>query len=240
MVKNLHVSTEGKEILRGVDMEVNPGEVVVIMGKNGSGKSTLAQTMLGHPKFKIDSGIMEFGGEEINELTPNERAEKGMFLASQYPVAVSGLITQSFLWQVFKKRNGAGKTNIISFRKWIQDQAKELDLNPELLTRSLNDGFSGGEKKKLEILQMLVFNPKLIILDEIDSGLDIDALKKIAQTVAKVAKDMKIGVMIITHYERILKYLVPDKVVVMEDGKIVRRGGSELAGVIENEGYQNE
>lgn len=239
-VKNLHVSVEGKEILRGVDASVKPGEVVVIMGKNGSGKSTLAYTLLGHPKYAVESGSMRFENEEISTMTPNDRANKGMFLANQYPVAVSGLITQSFLWQVFKKRNGAGKTNIISFRKWIQDQAKELDLNQELLTRSLNEGFSGGEKKKLEILQMLVSNPKLVILDEIDSGLDVDALKKIAQTVAKVAKDMKIGVMIITHYNRILKYLIPDKVIIMEDGKVVRSGGSELAEVIESQGYQNE
>lgn len=242
-INNIKVSVENKEILRGVSLDINAGEVVVVMGKNGSGKSTMANTLMAHPKYILDDGAIELDGEDITELSPDERANKGLFLASQYPMAVPGLTANSFLWQIYKKRTqfsdlSSQKVSILEFRKWIEEQAKLLDLDVELLKRGLNDGLSGGEKKKLEIMQMLVFGPKYIILDEIDSGLDVDALKKISTTIASVAKSKKIGVLVITHYNRILKYLVPDKVVVMEDGKIVKEGGAELANVIEEEGYK--
>jgi len=238
-INNLHVSVEGKEILRGIDMAIKPGEVTAIMGKNGSGKSTLAFTLMGHPKYKITEGEIEVDKTKINDLAPNERAELGIFLANQYPAAVPGLGSTSFLWQIYKKRN-KNKTNIIEFREWIETQAKALDLNLDLLKRGLNDGFSGGEKKKMEILQLLVSNPKYVILDEIDSGLDVDALKKIALTVAKVAKVKKIGVIIITHYSRILKYIKVDRVHVMEAGLVKESGDSSLVDRIENTGFENK
>lgn len=251
-INNLHVSVEGQEILKGVDLVVRPGEVHAVMGKNGSGKSTLAFTLAGHPKYeikspkskslKVESGAIEIDGKIIDELAPNERAEMGLFLANQYPAAVPGLGSTSFLWQIYKKKNpstGSGRvvTSIIEFRKWIEEQAKVLDLNLELLKRGLNDGFSGGEKKKMEILQMLVSNPKYVVLDEIDSGLDVEALKKIATTVAKVAKGLNIGVIIITHYSRLLKYIKVDRVHIMESGVIKKSGDSSLIEKIENTGF---
>lgn len=247
-INNLRVSVEGQEILKGVDLVVRPGEVHAVMGKNGSGKSTLAFTLAGHPKYeikspksknlKVESGAIEVDGKIIDEMEPNERAEMGLFLANQYPAAVPGLGSTSFLWQIYKKRNKDKKiSGVIEFKKWLEQQAKALDLNLELLKRGLNDGFSGGEKKKMEILQMLVSNPKYIILDEIDSGLDVDALKKIATTVAKVVKVMKIGVIIITHYSRILKYIKVDRVHIMEAGVIKKSGDSSLIEKIENTGF---
>jgi Fe-S cluster assembly ATP-binding protein len=172
-------------------------------------------------------------------MSPDERASQGLFLANQYPVAIPGLTVHSFLYQLYKKRNQT-KTSLLDFRKWVEQQAELLELKPELLKRGLNDGFSGGEKKKLEILQLLVFNPKYIILDEIDSGLDVDALVKIAKTVSRVAKERKIGVLVITHYNRILKYLPADRVVILKGGVIVREGGGDLAKEIEETGYQEE
>jgi len=219
-------------------LTVRPGEVHTVMGKNGSGKSTLAFALMGHPKYVIDSGKMEIEGKVINELKPNERAEMGLFLANQYPAAIPGLMSTSFLWQVYKKRNKDKQiSNVVEFRKWIEQQAKALDLNLDLLKRGLNDGFSGGEKKKMEILQMLVSNPKYIVLDEIDSGLDVDALKKITTTVAAVAKAKNIGVIIITHYSRLLKYIKVDRVHIMEAGVIKESGDSGLIEKIENSGF---
>jgi Fe-S cluster assembly ATP-binding protein len=239
-LKNLKVTVDEKPIINGVSLNVAPGEVVVVMGPNGSGKSTLAYTLAGHPKYHAE-GKIKLDSKDIYKMTPDERAREGLYLANQYPVAIPGLTANSFLWQIYKKRNpeGRSKTNVIQFRKWLEPQAKSLGLKPELLKRGLNDGFSGGEKKKLEILQMLVFNPKYVILDEIDSGLDVDAVKTIAETVVKVVKDRKIGVMIITHYNRILKYLKPDRVVVLEKGIIVREGGAKLATEIESTGYKD-
>jgi Fe-S cluster assembly ATP-binding protein len=239
-INNLHVSVEGQEILKGVDLVVRPGEVHAVMGKNGSGKSTLAFTLAGHPKYIIEDGEIEIDKKVINELAPNERAEMGLFLANQYPAAVPGLGSTSFLWQIYKKKNQNLKLkhqNVVQFRAWIEEQAKVLDLNLELLKRGLNDGFSGGEKKKMEILQMLVSNPKYVVLDEIDSGLDVEALKKIATTVAKVAKGLNIGVIIITHYSRLLKYIKVDRVHIMESGVIKKSGDSSLIEKIENTGF---
>ena len=237
-ITNLEVKVEDKQILNGIDLEVKPGQGIAFSGASGSGKSTLAYSLAGHPKYEV-KGKIEMDGENLTAMSPNERAEKGLFLANQHPVAIYGLTVNSFLWQIYKKRNKE-KSSILDFRKWLETQAQALDFNPELLKRGLNDGFSGGEKKKLEILQLLVFNPKYVILDEIDSGLDVDALTKIAKTMAAVAKQRQIGVLIITHYNRILKFLKADKVVVIEGGKVAKTGGPELAEEIENNGYKEE
>lgn len=243
-INNLTAKVGEKAILNGVDLVVSPGEVVAVMGPNGSGKSTLAYSLVGHPKYEV-TGKIEVDGQDITEMSPDERAGTGLFLANQYPVAIPGLTVTSFLWQLYKKRNptngsGLKPLSILEFRNWIELQAKALDLKPELLKRGLNDGFSGGEKKKLEILQLLVFNPRYVVLDEIDSGLDVDALQKIAKTMAKVAKEMNIGVLVITHYNRILKYLKADRVIIMDKGKIVREGTAALAEEIEVSGYTND
>ncbi len=240
-INDLVVNVEGKTILNGVNLSVLAGEVVAIMGPNCSGKSTLAYAVAGHPKYQT-SGIIKLNGKKIDDKSPDERAKLGLFLANQYPVAVSGLSVNSFLWQMHKKVKSSQLrvTNLVEFRKYINELAVSLNLNLDLLKRSLNDGFSGGEKKKLEILQMLVFEPKYIILDEIDSGLDVDALKVIAKTVAKTAIKNKIGVLVITHYNRILKYLKADKVIILEKGKIVKTGTGKLAQDIEVSGYKNE
>ncbi len=240
-VSNLWVKIGDKQILRGVDVSVGPGEVVAVMGPNGSGKSTLAYSLMGHPKYEVEKGEMKIDDKKINEMSPDERAGLGLYLANQYPMAIEGLISVRFLWQLYKKRHAGKKiSGIVEFRKWLMVEAEKLGLNPELLKRGLNDGFSGGEKKKMEILQLLVFAPKYVILDEIDSGLDIDALKKIATTMEQVAKKMKVGVLVITHYNRILKYLKADKVVVFENGKVTRTGGANLAKEVENKGYLPE
>ena len=237
-IKNLVTKIEEKTILNGIDLTIESGEVVAVMGPNGSGKSTLAFSLAGHPKYEV-SGDIFLDKKNIVKLGPDKRAQMGLFLANQYPVSISGLGINSYLWQVYKKNN-INLMSLVDFRKYVMELAESLNLNLDLLGRSLNDGFSGGEKKKLEILQMLVISPKYIILDEIDSGLDVDALKIIAVTVAKVAKEKNIGVLVITHYNRILKYLKPDKVIILEKGKIVKTGSGKLAEEIEISGYQNE
>jgi Fe-S cluster assembly ATP-binding protein len=236
-IDKLNVSVDDKKILNGLSLVIKPGEVHAVMGPNGSGKSTLAYTLAGHPKYKVESGKIYIDKNEIQDMSPDERANLGLFLAMQYPVSVPGLTTLSFLWQIYKNRNKT-KTSVVDFKNWLQKQSEMLNFNPELLKRSLNDGFSGGEKKKLEILQMIVSSPKYIILDEIDSGLDVDALKKIAQTVAKIAKEMNIGVLLITHYSRILEYVKADWVHIMREGKMVESGGVDLVKKIEKEGYE--
>jgi len=241
-INNIKVVVEEKPIIKGITLSIDSGEVVALMGPNGSGKSTLAYALAGHPKYLIE-GKMTLDGDDLTKLSPDKRAEKGLFLASQYPVAIPGLTINSFLWQVYKKRiptEDNKKISVIEFRNRLEKLAKSLGIGSDLLKRGLNDGFSGGERKKIEILQMLVFNPKYVILDEIDSGLDVDALNVIAKTVAAEVKNKKIGVLVITHYNRILKYLKPDRVVVMEDGKIVMEGDGKLAEEIEEAGYQND
>jgi len=238
-IKNISAQVEGKDILKGVSLEISPGEVTAIMGPNGSGKSTLAYAVMGSPIYKVENTKtrIKLDGKDITGLGPEERSKRGLFLANQHPVAIPGLKVNSFLWQLSKKDGKA--VELPEFRKQLKKWTKVLGLKEELLERSLNDGFSGGEKKKLEILQMLVLKPKYTILDEIDSGLDVDALKKIALAVAKVVKEEKMGVAVITHYSRILKYLRPDRVVVMKGGVIAARGGEELVERIEDQGYEN-
>ncbi len=242
-IKNLRVFTENKEIIKGIDLDAKPGEVVAIMGPNGSGKTTLAYALTGHPNYQITNdkfliSKIELNGDDLTDLEPHERSLKGLFMVNQYPVAIPGLTTQSYLWQLYKKHNVGVKTSLLEFRKWITQQAEKLGLDPELLRRGLNDGFSGGEKKKVEVLQMLVSNPKYVVLDEVDSGLDIDALRKIAQTVAKMAKDLKVGILLITHHRDIFAYLKPSVVHVIRDGVISRTGDMSLVDEIESTGYE--
>jgi Fe-S cluster assembly ATP-binding protein len=256
-IKNIKVTVEGKEILKGVSLEVRVGEVEVIMGQNGSGKSTLAYTLMGKPNYEMVEGEIWLDGERVDDKTPDERAKRGLFLVNQQPVAVPGLTCQSFLWQIYKNSRKSQvespksrpeadqplvekvekMANIVEFRKWLEQQAETIGLNPELLKRGLNDGFSGGEKKKMELLQLLVANPKYIILDEIDSGLDVDALKTILTTINKLAQEGKVGVILITHYARVLKYLKVDRVNLMVGGDMVKKGGVELIEMVEQNGY---
>lgn len=245
-IQNLHASIDDKEILKGVSLEVQPGEIHAIMGPNGSGKSTTANILAGHPSYTVQKGEVLLDGENILELSPDERAQKGIFLAFQYPVEVPGVRVLNFLWTAYKQRFPEDSpekskkkiTSIVEFRDYLQELAKQLGVNEELLMRGLNEGFSGGEKKRLEILQMAVLEPRFAILDETDSGLDIDAIKIVAKGVNKIVKDYNTGVIVITHYQRILKYLKPGFVHVMVKGKLVKSGGPEIITQIEKEGYK--
>ena len=230
-VDNLHVSVEGKKILKGVDLVVKPGEVQAIMGPNGSGKSTLAYAIAGHPRYAIENGQLTIDGKNLLGKTPDQRANLGLFLAFQYPVSIEGVTVE----QLLRKVAGSG-VNALEFRKRLEEEAKKLGVKKELLRRSLNDGFSGGEKKRVEILQLAVMKPKYAILDETDSGLDIDALRAVARGMWRVARSGT-GVILITHYQRILKFVKPDYVHVMVRGKIVKSGGKELAQELERRGY---
>jgi Fe-S cluster assembly ATP-binding protein len=243
-LKNLHVALEdGTEIVKGVDLAVSPNEVHAVMGPNGSGKSTLAYALMGHPAYEITEGEILFGGENILELEADERAQRGLFLAFQYPHAVPGVTVTSFLRSAInairKSRNGGedDPVAIPEFRKELLAQMDRLKVSRELASRYLNDGFSGGEKKRVEILQMAMLKPRIAILDETDSGLDIDALKIVASGVKElVGPDM--GALVITHYQRILDYIKPDFVHVFIEGRIVEEGGPELAHKLEAEGYE--
>jgi Fe-S cluster assembly ATP-binding protein len=243
-ITNLHVATEdGTEIVSGVDLSVDPNEVHAIMGPNGSGKSTLAYALMGHPGYEITEGDIRFGGVSILELEADERAQRGLFLAFQYPHAVPGVTVASFLRSavnaIRKARNDGEEdpVKIPEFRKALDTAMKELKVPKEMAGRYLNDGFSGGEKKRVEILQMALLQPRLAVLDETDSGLDIDALRIVAGGVRKlVGPDM--GALVITHYQRILNYIQPDFVHVFVDGRIVAEGGPELAEKLEAEGYE--
>ena len=235
-INDLHVSVEGKDILNGINLVIKPGEVHALMGPNGSGKTTLAYTIAGHPRYKIESGCIKLDNKEINELKPNERTNLGLFLAFQYPVEVQGVNLSHFLYNIAKTRDK--NINPIEFRKELLEKIKLLDVDSSFLNRELNLGFSGGEKKKAEILQMLTLKPKFAILDETDSGTDVDSLKIISNTIAEVAKKENIGILIITHYNRILDYVKPNNVHVIVDGKIIKSGKEELAQEIEVRGYK--
>jgi Fe-S cluster assembly ATP-binding protein len=235
-VRDLHVAIEGKEILRGASLSVKQGEVHAIMGPNGSGKSTLAFVMLGHPKYAVTKGEVVLRGKNVLEMKPEERAKAGMFLSFQYPFEISGLKFSKFLFEAYKARFPQEKTNVIQFQKLLNEKISQLQMNEEFAKRELNVGFSGGEKKRSEILQMLVLKPELAILDETDSGLDIDSLKLVSSAVNHM-RSPNFSAIVITHYNRILKHLQPDIVHVMVDGRIVESGSRELAEKIEEKGY---
>ena len=237
-IKNISVAAEGKKILSNINFDLENGEIIALMGPNGSGKSTIALTLAGHPKYQVTSGQIILDNKDITAFSPDKRANLGLFLANQSPMAIPGLNVKSFLWQIYKNFHPSQKMSLPEFRSWLISESKDLEIKPELLDRSLNDGFSGGERKKMEVLQMLVSNPKYLILDEIDSGLDIDALKKIASKINQLAQKNKIGILIITHYNRILKYLVPNQVLILEQGSVKSGGGIELIDQIENNGFQ--
>ena len=234
-LKNVKSEVEGKEILKGVDLTINKGEVHVIMGPNGAGKSTLASILVGHPKHEVVGGQILLEGEDITELEVDERAQKGIFLSFQYPEEIPGLTVEDFL-RTAKEAVTGEKQYIMQFHNELVEKMEKLHINPEYAERHLNVGFSGGEKKKNEILQMAVLEPKLAIIDETDSGLDIDATKIVFEGVQKL-KTKDTALLIITHYDKVLEYLKPDFVHVLMDGKIVKSGGIEIVEAIEKDGY---
>jgi Fe-S cluster assembly ATP-binding protein len=241
VIRGLHASIDGAEILKGVDLELSKGEVHAIMGPNGSGKSTLAHVLMGHPAYEVTGGEVIFKGEEVLELEPNERSQLGLFLAFQYPAAIPGVTVANFLRMAVNahRRDEDGNENPIripEFRKLLQESMEQLKIDRSMTSRYLNDGFSGGEKKRMEMLQMAMLRPEIAILDETDSGLDIDALRIVADGVnSLVGADM--GTLVITHYSRLLRYIKPQHVHVLVDGRIVRSGGPEVADELERDGY---
>ncbi len=248
VVRDLHVEVEGKQILKGVDLTVKSGEVHAIMGPNGSGKSTLAFTIMGHPRYRVTGGEVRFDGKDVLAMPVDERARAGLFLAFQYPAAIPGVSVANFLRTSINARRaergataaaGEAKRNdmpIPQFRRLLSEKMKLLEIDDSFITRSVNDGFSGGEKKRLETLQMHMFSPNLAILDETDSGLDIDALQVVSRGIDAL-RGPNVGILLITHYERMLRYVTPDFVHVLIDGRVVRTGGRELAAELEAKGY---
>ena len=234
-IKDLYVNVEDKQILKGLNLKINKGELHVIMGPNGAGKSTLANIILNNPNYTIQSGQIDFEGENINELKTDERAKKGIFMSFQTPEEIEGITVTNFL-KTAKKSITGENVKIFEFKKRFEENMKSLEINPDYATRDLNVGFSGGEKKKNEILQMLMLNPKLAILDETDSGLDVDAIKIVSKGI-KLFKNENNGVLIITHSTKILKELPVDYVHILVDGKIIKSGDRSLADKIEEEGY---
>jgi Fe-S cluster assembly ATP-binding protein len=235
-IRNLHVRTEDREILRGVDLVVRRGELHALMGPNGSGKSTLANTIMGHPDYEVTDGEVLFDGTNIVELAPHERAKLGLFLAFQYPVAIPGVSVANFLRMAINARREE-PIKMKEFAAQLTAAVELLDVDRTFTSRHLNDGFSGGEKKRAEVLQMAMLRPEIAVLDETDSGLDIDALRTVAEGVRKLHLDQGLGCLIITHYQRILDYIKPEFVHVMMDGRIVLEGGNEVVERLEREGY---
>lgn len=238
-IRNLHAKVGEQEILRGIDLEVRAGEVHAIMGPNGSGKSTLANVLAGREGYEVTAGTVLYEGENLLELAPEERARRGIFLAFQYPVEIPGISNTYFLkaaLNAVRKSRGLPELDAIEFLELVREKAKLVEMDEALLNRAVNEGFSGGEKKRNEILQMAVLEPRLAILDETDSGLDIDALKIVARGVNSL-RDKERAVMLVTHYQRLLDYIVPDRVHVLFEGRIARSGGKELALELEREGY---
>ena len=236
-IKDLHVAIEDKEILKGVNLTVEKGEVVALMGPNGSGKSTLAYTLMGHPRYEITKGQILLNGEDITELPADERAKKGLFLSFQYPQEIAGVTLSNFLRTALNSKREE-PIKIPEFQKLLKEKMELLKVDKSFALRYLNEGFSGGEKKKAEILQMALLEPTIAILDETDSGLDVDALKVVADGVNAVKGPEK-GVLNITHHQRILNYITPDTVHIVADGNIVKSGGKELALSVEEEGYKD-
>ncbi|HLF19584.1 MAG TPA: Fe-S cluster assembly ATPase SufC [Bacteroidota bacterium] len=230
------MSVDSKTIVNGISLEIKPGEVHAIMGPNGSGKSTLAATLMGHPKYTMTNGTIDIDGTAVNDLKPNERATLGLFLSMQYPPEIAGVTIANFLRTAFNNLKGT-KVNPIEFQTMLLNKMKELDIDPAFARRAIHVGFSGGEKKRAEILQLAVLDPKYAILDETDSGLDIDALKVVANGINRFRGSKK-GVVLITHYNRILEFVKPDYVHIMKEGKIVKSGGAELAKEVERSGYE--
>jgi Fe-S cluster assembly ATP-binding protein len=239
-IKNLHVSAGDKQILRGVDLHVRSGEFHALMGPNGSGKSTLANVVMGHPNLEVTEGQVLFDGKDITEADPDERARAGLFMAFQYPVAIPGVTVAKYLRLVMNARRealGEPGVSLKDFRKTVEAAMELMHVPRDFSNRYLNDGFSGGEKKRMEILQLALLNPRLAVLDETDSGLDIDALNTVAHGVNTVAQGSDMGVLIITHYQRILHMVKPQFVHIMFDGRIVKEGGPELVEQLEKRGY---
>ncbi|MGE7623130.1 Fe-S cluster assembly ATPase SufC [Viridibacillus sp. NPDC096237] len=237
VIKDLHVEIDGKEILKGVNLSLNTNEIHAIMGPNGTGKSTLASAIMGHPKYEVTSGTITLDGEDVLEMEVDERAKAGLFLAMQYPSEISGVTNADFLRSAINARREEG--NEISLMKFIRELDSKMDfleMDQDMAQRYLNEGFSGGEKKRNEILQLMMIKPKFAILDEIDSGLDIDALKVVSKGINEMRGE-GFGCLMITHYQRLLNYITPDQVHVMMQGKVVKSGGAELAQKLEAEGY---
>ncbi|MGA1623400.1 MAG: Fe-S cluster assembly ATPase SufC [Synechocystis sp.] len=238
-IKNLTASVDGNTILKGVNLEINPGEVHAIMGRNGSGKSTLSKVITGHPDYQVTGGEIIYQGQDLLALEPEDRALAGIFLAFQYPLEIPGVSNLDFLriaYNAKRKHQGLEELDTFDFEDLIQEKLDVVKMNPAFLERSLNEGFSGGEKKRNEILQMAILEPTLSILDEIDSGLDIDALRIVSEGV-NFLKNPSNATLVITHYQRLLNYIIPDHIHVMYDGKIVMSGGKELALELEEKGY---
>jgi len=238
-IQNLHAGIEGKNILNGINLEIKPGEVHAIMGPNGSGKSTLASVLAGRKDYEVTEGSVEFLGKELLEMSPEARAGEGLFLAFQYPIEIPGLSTVNFIKTAVnevRKYRGQESMDAVAFLKLMKEKMALMDIEKTLLTRSLNEGFSGGEKKRNEIFQMVMLEPKLAILDETDSGLDIDAIRIVANGVNKL-RNKENGILVVTHYQRLLDYIVPDFVHVLYNGRIVKSGPKELALELEEKGY---
>jgi len=238
VIKNLHVSVEGNKILNGINLEIKQGEVSVIMGPNGSGKSTLAYVIMGHPGYKVEKGEIFYKGKNVLEMTPDKRSKLGIFLSFQYPNEIPGVTIANFLRTALNARSEK-PISVLEVRKILKEKMELLKMNPNFIIRNLNQGFSGGEKKRAEILQLAVLQPTMAILDETDSGLDIDALKTVANGVNTMMKERKdLGILLITHYQRLLNYIKPDQVHVLLDGKIVMSGSGKLALKLEKSGYE--
>lgn len=239
-VKNLHVEVEGKKILKGINLMIRSGELHALMGPNGSGKSTLARVLMGDPRYIIIKGDIILNGKSIIDLSPDERSKLGLFLQFQYPVEIEGVSMFKFLWNAYKKlssfKDDTQKISALEFKKFLEKLLKDLDLDTSLVNREVNVGFSGGERKRTEILQLLVLNPKFIILDEPDTGLDVDALKLVGETLNSFRSNDK-AILAITHYQRILHYIKPDYIHILLDGAIVKEGDYALALLIEEKGY---
>ena len=239
-IENLHAEIDGKAILKGLSLEVNAGEIHAIMGPNGAGKSTLGYVLGGRPGYEVTEGSVRFDGQDLLELAPNERAAAGLFLGFQYPVEIPGVSNVQFLREALNAQRGSRDEKPLSgaeFLKLAREEARKLDMDAEMLKRPVNVGFSGGEKKRNEMVQMGVVHPKFAILDETDSGLDIDALRIVGDGINRIMRSADKAVLLITHYQRLLDYVQPDFVHVLADGRIVRSGGAELAHELEREGY---
>lgn len=236
-IKDLHVEIEGKEILKGVNLTINTNEIHAIMGPNGTGKSTLASAIMGHPKYEVTSGSVTLDGEDVLEMEVDERAQAGLFLAMQYPSEITGVTNADFMRSAINARREEGdEISLMKFIRELDSKMDVLEMDQDMATRYLNEGFSGGEKKRNEILQLMMLKPKFAVLDEIDSGLDIDALKVVSKGINEMRGE-EFGCLIITHYQRLLDYITPDHVHVMMQGRVVKSGGAELAKELEERGY---